>query len=59
MHSSPLLLLLLPQFDNFQFVNFNAVMTKPRVENYDVEFAVAALQEIPDQWSAIQRLRLV
>ena len=47
------------QFDNFQFVNFNAVMTKPRVENYDVEFAVAALQEIPDQWTAIQRLRLV
>lgn len=34
-------------------------MTKPRVENYDVEFAVAALQEIPDQWTAIQRLRLV
>ena len=47
------------QFDNFQFVNFHEVMTKPRVENYDVEFAVAALQEIPDQWLAIRNLRLV
>jgi len=47
------------RFDNFQFVNFHQVMTKPRVENYDVEFAVAALQEIPDQWSAIRKLRLI
>jgi len=34
-------------------------MSKPRVENYDVEFAVAALQEIPDQWLAIRKLHLV
>ena len=44
------------RFDNFQFVNFNEVMSKPRVENYDVEFAVAALQEIPDQFYAIKKL---
>jgi len=51
----------LPQrrFDNFQFVDFNSVMTRPRVENYDCEFAVAALQEIPDQFSEIKRLQLL
>jgi len=51
----------LPQrrFDNFQFVDFNSVMTRPRVENYDCEFAVAALQEIPEQFAAIKRLQLL
>jgi len=51
----------LPQrrFDNFQFVDFNSVMTRPRVENYDCEFAVAALQEIPDQFAEIKRLQLL
>jgi len=51
----------LPQrrFDNFQFVDFNSVMTRPMVENYDCEFAVAALQEIPDQFSEIKRLGLL
>ena len=51
----------LPQrrFDNFQFVNFHEVMTRPRIENYDVEFAVAALQEIPDQYSCIKKLGLL
>lgn len=44
------------KFDNFQFVNFHEVMSKPKVENYDVEFAVAALQEIPDQFYAIKKL---
>ena len=44
------------KFDNFQFVNFYEVMTKPRVENYDCEFAVAALQEIPEQFAAIKKL---
>jgi len=47
------------RFDNFQFVNFHQVMSKPRVENYDVEFAVAALQEIPDQWMAIRKLHII
>jgi len=51
----------LPQrrFDNFQFVDFHSVMTRPRVENYDCEFAVAALQEIPDQFAEIKRLQLL
>ena len=44
------------KFDNFQFVNFYEVMNRPRVENYDCEFAVAALQEIPEQFAAIKRL---
>jgi len=47
------------RFDNFQFVPFHEVMTKPHVENTDVEFAVAALQEIPDQFAAIKRLGLL
>ncbi|KAH3763560.1 copine family protein 1 [Pelomyxa schiedti] len=47
------------KFDNFQFVSFHNVMSRPRVENYDVEFAVAALQEIPDQYKAIKKLNLL
>ncbi|KAH3759132.1 E3 ubiquitin-protein ligase RGLG2 [Pelomyxa schiedti] len=35
------------KFDNFQFVPFNEIMTKPHVENYEVEFAINALTEIP------------
>eukprot|EP00727_Mastigamoeba_balamuthi_P014355 m51a1_g9544 hypothetical protein (277) ;mRNA; r:852121-853505 len=46
------------RFDNFQFVNFHQVMSKPKVENFDVEFAVAAMQEIPDQYREIRRLGL-
>ncbi|KAH3759263.1 copine family protein 1 [Pelomyxa schiedti] len=47
------------QFDNFQFVPFHAIMSKPNVENYDVEFAIAALQEIPDQYNSIKKLKLL
>jgi len=51
----------LPQrkFDNFQFVDFNSVMTRPMVENYDCEFAVAALQEVPEQYAEIKKLGLL
>jgi len=51
----------LPQrrFDNFQFVDFYSVMNRPRVENYDCEFAVAALQEVPEQFAEIKRLGLL
>ncbi|GAM28367.1 hypothetical protein SAMD00019534_115430 [Acytostelium subglobosum LB1] len=45
------------QFDNFQFVNYSSIMSK--AENRKVEFAVAALQEIPDQFAAIKQLGLL
>jgi len=45
------------QFDNFQFVPFFSTMEK--AENREVAFSVAALQEIPDQFSAIKRLGLL
>ncbi|KYQ90120.1 hypothetical protein DLAC_08704 [Tieghemostelium lacteum] len=45
------------QFDNFQFVPFNKVMAK--AENREVDFAVASLQEIPEQFQAIRKLGLI
>lgn len=50
----------LPQrkFDNFQFVPFNKVISS-RVENVEIEFAVTALQEIPDQYQCIKNLKLI
>jgi len=49
----------LPQrrFDNFQFVNYNKVMAK--AENREVDFAIAALQEIPEQFLMIRKLNLL
>jgi len=48
------------KFDNFQFVNFNNFFG-PRSEyhNPEIAFAVAALQEIPDQYKEIRRLKLL
>jgi len=43
------------KFDNFQFVEFSKIAYDKRVENVDVAFAVAALQEIPDQFHYIKR----
>jgi len=45
------------RFDNFQFVDFYRTMAK--AENREISFSVAALQEIPDQYYAIQQLGLL
>lgn len=41
------------KFDNFQFVNFEYVI---KSVNNDAEFAVRALQEVPDQYKCIKKL---
>jgi len=49
----------LPQrkFDNFRFVPFAETMR--RAENREIKFSIEALQEIPDQYTAIKRLGLL
>jgi len=48
------------KFDNFQFVNFHDFFhANARRENPEIDFAVAALQEIPDQFKEIRRLGLL
>jgi E3 ubiquitin-protein ligase RGLG len=50
------------QFDNFQFVNHTELMSQYghlSDQQREAAFAVAALQEIPDQYRAIQRLKLL
>eukprot|EP01105_Mastigella_eilhardi_P007614 TRINITY_DN1910_c0_g1_i1.p1 TRINITY_DN1910_c0_g1~~TRINITY_DN1910_c0_g1_i1.p1 ORF type:complete len:293 (-),score=78.91 TRINITY_DN1910_c0_g1_i1:69-947(-) len=53
----------LPQrkFDNFRFVDYFKVVNEANgtQEMKDVSFAVAALQEIPDQYIAIRKLHLL
>lgn len=46
------------RFDNVQFVNAGRI-TGVNVRNRDAAFAIAALQEIPDQYAAVRRLRLL
>jgi len=45
------------KFDNFQFVNFHKILA--HAENREVDFAVAALMEIPDQFLLIRKLQLL
>lgn len=49
----------LPQrrFDNFNFVNFEFI--KKNATNFDAEFSVWALMEIPDQYTLIRQHRLI
>lgn len=45
------------QFDNFQFVNYPAIMNQ---ESYNsLKFAVQALMEIPEQYQTIKKLGLI
>jgi hypothetical protein len=44
------------RFDNFQFVDFHQVMT--RFDASELAFACAAMQEIPEQFQEIKRLKL-
>lgn len=50
---------LLPQreFDNFQFVDFASAVTN--VRNPQASFALASLMEIPDQFFAIRKLKIL
>ncbi len=49
------------RFDNFQFVNWTKIITEARGmdERAEIPFAIAALQEIPDQIAAIQHYGLL
>lgn len=51
----------LPQrrFDNFQFVEFHKVIAKYSAERRETAFATHALMEVPDQYRAVKRLRLL
>lgn len=44
------------KFDNFQFVDFAKIME--RAENREVTFSIAALQEIPEQYTFIKQAYL-
>mmetsp|Transcript_5980 Transcript_5980/g.15175 ORF Transcript_5980/g.15175 Transcript_5980/m.15175 type:complete len:276 (-) Transcript_5980:46-873(-) len=45
------------KFDNFQFVNYHKTITTSEVP--EIAFAVAALQEIPEQFKMIRKLDLL
>lgn len=47
------------RFDNFQFVDFNSVFNKYPKEKREAAFATHALMEVPQQYQAVKRLRLL
>merc|ERR1719420_546212 len=47
------------RFDNFQFVDFNSVFTRYPKERREAAFATHALMEVPEQYKAVKRLRLL
>ncbi|KAL8033130.1 hypothetical protein ABFX02_13G141900 [Erythranthe guttata] len=48
------------EFDNFQFVNFTAIMSKNTLSSAkETAFALAALMEIPDQYKAAREFGLL
>lgn len=46
------------KFDNFQFVNYTDIMQR-NLAHPDVEFSVAALMEVPDQYNIIRKAGLI
>ncbi|KAL6644608.1 hypothetical protein ACP70R_016216 [Stipagrostis hirtigluma subsp. patula] len=47
-------------FDNFQFVNFTEIMSRPILASKkEAEFALSALMEIPEQFKAAMNLQLL
>ncbi|KAJ1268992.1 hypothetical protein BS78_07G175900 [Paspalum vaginatum] len=47
-------------FDNFQFVNFTQIMSRPILTSKkEAEFALSALMEIPEQFKAAMSLQLL
>eukprot|EP01094_Clydonella_sp_ATCC50884_P021621 TRINITY_DN4799_c0_g1_i1.p1 TRINITY_DN4799_c0_g1~~TRINITY_DN4799_c0_g1_i1.p1 ORF type:complete len:315 (-),score=72.37 TRINITY_DN4799_c0_g1_i1:222-1109(-) len=49
------------QFDNFQFVDYNSVLEADKIDgsNPDIEFALRALMEIPEQYKILRKLKMV
>ncbi|EDR29205.1 copine-1, putative [Entamoeba dispar SAW760] len=44
------------KFDNFNFVNFQKVVDGPHVENPEIAFATAAMNEVPTQFLCCKKL---
>lgn len=47
------------RFDNFQFVDYNKIMSDPKIENHEITFAMHALMECPDQYHFLKKNKLI